>query len=374
MIFGLAPHSGQDTTTDFSGSWDCEVLDTAVASYSLQSSTKVTNSNLDDSISTANTWLARNSLNPDAEPVEFAFYSLALSEDERNATGPLYQLAVMQSDNGSIGNVENTSWAVAALATSDRQELLASAGRAVQWLATQKELGDSELALSVYAQTLYEKRFLEVQDTMGDTLPAPPTMAGQVRMDQRAPALEAPYWLGPLGMLMLTIGAVGLFARLSSEDRILTKGRHRILEYLRSEPGQDQAGIQRDLELSTGSAVYNLSVLADKGYLTVHRDGRHKRYYVNGNALRPVANGMTKYIVSALRNVNTKRMAMYLLERPGAPQKEVSERLALDPSTVHWHAERLKKVGVLSSMREGRNVAYRIERPEIICQILSFIP
>jgi len=309
-----------------------------------------------------------------AEPFKFTAELAKASSEPAKATTQLYELAFVQAENGSIGNAENTSWSAVALVAGDRPELLAAAGRAVRWLASQEALDDSELALSAYAQAIYERRYLEVRDSFGDALPRPPSMAGQARMDGRAPALEAPYWLGPLGTLLLTIGAVGLFARLRTEDRILSGARHRILEYLRNEPGQDQAGIQRDLEMSTGSAVYNLSVLSDKGYLTVHRDGRHKRYYVNGNALRPVANGMTKYIVSALRNVNTKRMAMYLLERPGAAQKEVSEGLSLDPSTVHWHAERLKKVGVLSSMREGRNVAYRIERPEIICQILSFIP
>jgi predicted transcriptional regulator len=350
------------------------VLETAVATYAIKLAAEVTNSDTSSAVSNADRWLAFNSVDSDAPPVEHAFYSLALADDAQNATARLETLSTMQTENGSIGNAENTSWAAVALSTSNDTGLLRSAGKAVQWLSSQKDLEDADLALSAYAQTVYERRCLEVRASTGNAIAQPNLIDGGAPAGAKAPTLEAPYWLGPLGTLLLTIGAVGLFARLRTEDRILTKGRHRILEYLRSEPGQDQAGIQRDLQLSTGSAVYNLNVLADKGYLTVHRDGRHKRYYVNGNALRPVANGMTKYIVSALRNINTKRMALFLLERPGAAQKEVSEGLSLDPSTVHWHAERLRKVGALSSMREGRNVAYRIERPEVILQILSFIP
>jgi len=34
----------------------------------------------------------------------------------------------------------------------------------------------------------------------------------------------------------------------------------------------------------------------------------------------------------------------------------------------------MENVGILKTMHVGRNVAYHLERPEIVHQILSFIP
>ena len=361
------------------GSWAGDGTTTALASYALQKSSTVTGTDNTAAVSEANDWLTNHSAKAEQPPIELAFASLALSDDPVNRTYNQYKLALTQTEDGNIADPETTAWAAVALTESDQPELLASAGKAVNWLAAQDGLNDSNVALAAYAQERYEQRYLEVRLSMGNCIPRPASLGPEDAYDGLPPekadtAIALPSWLSATGLAMLLIGAMGLFARMRGEKRILSGVRHRILEYLRGEPGQDQTGIQRELGLSTGSAVYNLNVLSDKGYLTVHRDGRHKRYYVNGNGLRPVANGMTKFIVSALRNVNTKRIAVYLLERPGAPQKEVSEKLQLDPSTVHWHAERLMNVGVLSSMRVGRNVAYRINRPDIIYQILSFIP
>ena len=205
-------------------------------------------------------------------------------------------------------------------------------------------MNDSNVAIANFAETTYERKYMEVRASIGDSLPVPPSMRANganpspYRITMGS-GVETPQWLGPLGLALLTLGAVGLFARLKGEERILIGLRFKILDHLRREPGQHQSAIQRAFCLSSGSAVYNLRVLEDKGYITAHRDGRHKRFYVNGNSLRPVANGMT-----------------------------------MDPSTVHWHAERLEKVGMLKTLREGRKVAYHLDRPDIIHQILAFIP
>jgi predicted transcriptional regulator len=320
-----------------------------------------------------------DSITPDIEPAELALTTLALADSGNDVSSYQTKLADAQSSNGSIGDPQTTSWAVVALTKTDKPQILAAAGNAVKWLDSQQDLNDSNIAIANFAETAYEWKYMEVRAIIGESLPVPPSMNAQAAnpspyLFKLGSGVETPQWLGPLGLALLTLGAVGLFARLKGEERILTQVRYKILDHLRKEPGQHQSGIQRAFGLSSGSAVYNLRVLEDKGYITAHRDGRHKRFYVNGNSLRPVANGMTKFIVSALRNLNTRRMALYLLDRPGAPQKELSEKLHLDPSTVHWHAERLENVGMLKTIRDGRNVAYHIDRPDIIHQILAFIP
>jgi DNA-binding MarR family transcriptional regulator len=327
----------------------------------------------------ANIWILDNVASNDSskDPGELAFTALALADTCTDVVPYQTRLAAIQSPNGSIGDPQTTAWAALALSKGDRPDILAAAGNAIGWLCSRHMLNSSAVAVASYAEKTYERRYLEVRASIGDALPAPPSMrssnggASPLKMDSRG---DTPGWLAPLGMVFLALGAVGLFARLKGEERILNRARNQILDYLRREPGQHQSGIQRALCLSSGSAVYNLRVLEEKGYINAHRDGRHKRYYVNGNSLRPVANGMTKFIVSALRNLNTRRMAVYLLGRPGAPQKELSENLHLDPSTVHWHAGRMENVGILKTMHVGRNVAYHLERPEIVHQILSFIP
>jgi DNA-binding MarR family transcriptional regulator len=370
---------GQGQGRSSAGSWNGDAVATALSSYALQKSSRVTRSNLTFSVEIANIWILDNVPSDDAaaDPAEMTFSTLALADTGRDVAPYQSRIVAAQSPNGSIGDPETTAWAAVALTKTDRPEFLAAAGNAVRWLDSQRGLNCSNVAVASYAEKTYERKYLEVNASICEKLPAPPSTnaCGDGQNPVRIGAGDkTPQWLAPLGMVFLALGAVGLFARLWGDERILNRSRNQILDYLRREPGQHQSGIQRALGLSSGSAVYNLRVLEDKGYITAHRDGRHKRFYVNGNSLRPVANGMTKFIVSALRNINTRRMAIYLLGRPGAPQKELSEKLHLDPSTVHWHAGRLEKVGILRTEHVGRNVAYHLERPEIVHQILSFIP
>ena len=366
-----------------SGSWNCSVVDTALASLAFQASDDAFGSNTTASVDKALTWLGDQvALGAVDTPLEKAVTVLTFSEAGNDTTAFSNELAAMQGEKGDFGDINTTAWAAIALSRSDNIVHLRSAGLAVDYLSTATINSDGELGMVLAAEAAYREQYVRIYGSGGPASagnnsfaqPLSPDAIGRSGSGSGPPSTPMAYEIpgGILAFLLALLAA--LFVRLKTEERVLSGVRAQLLEYLRKEPGQHQAALQRQFGLSSGSAVYNLKVLEDKGYISSHRDGRHKRFYVNGNSLRPVANGMTKFIVSALRNVNTKRMVVYLLGRPGAAQKELSESLHLDPSTVSWHAERLRKVGMLTTVRQGRSIAYHLDRPEIMHQILSFIP
>jgi predicted transcriptional regulator len=45
----------------------------------------------------------------------------------------------------------------------------------------------------------------------------------------------------------------------------------------------------------------------------------------------------------------------------------------LNPSTIHWHAERMEDVKIISKSRDGKNVRYFIEHTEIVEKVIALL-
>jgi DNA-binding transcriptional ArsR family regulator len=53
-------------------------------------------------------------------------------------------------------------------------------------------------------------------------------------------------------------------------------------------------------------------------------------------------------------------LILYLLENPGATQKELSQFARISPSSTNWHMKRLSQAGFVEARREGGFVLYTV--------------
>jgi DNA-binding transcriptional ArsR family regulator len=149
--------------------------------------------------------------------------------------------------------------------------------------------------------------------------------------------------------------------------------RGEILEFIRANPGEHMSKIKRRFNLSTSSAVHHLSILERSGNILSHKDGKFKRYFANENGYRSSIDGEYKAIFSVLKNENSRLIAMHLLSNPHSTLSEVSMVTGLNPSTVHWHAERLESVKIISKSKDGKNVRYFVENKEIVEKVVALL-
>lgn len=168
---------------------------------------------------------------------------------------------------------------------------------------------------------------------------------------------------GALGILALfapaakygfsRVVALPLYARLERQQLLDNGLRASLLEIIRREPGRSPAELAKQVPCSWSTLVYHLSVLEREGYVSKAREGRRWRFFPTGQ--------QDHSQLPALALMNNPRAARLLEEvraQPGIAQHTLSARVALSPSTVHFHMRKLLEVGVVRAERDGRVVRY----------------
>ncbi len=144
-----------------------------------------------------------------------------------------------------------------------------------------------------------------------------------------------------------------LYARLRREDILENPLRDDILEAVESSPGISASELGRRLACGWGTLVYHLTVLERMQLLSSAREGRHKRFFVQGRI-----NYSDKGAVGLLANASAKTILDAIRETPGVIQRDLGRRLSLSPGTVAWHVDRLAQAGLVVREEEGRVVRY----------------
>lgn len=316
------------------GSWNNNVTETALAVYSLKKSGYENETVIYMGVD----WLQGNrELAVSSKDISLTI--IALNEYGVNIDSYVDSLAEKQRADGSFGTVEETSWAVIALSKSKNDDVLKNRDNAMAWLKKQKTEDNRELALTTLA-------FIESNWVVEKTGPGPPVP-------------KAVYVLSIL-LFGALLAVFGLFARID-ESRVFDGVRKNIHEYIKLHPGEHLSRIMRTFKLSPSSVTHHLAVLEKTGNVISHKDDRYRRFYVNGNGYKSYTNGEDyKPVISVLKNSTSKKIALFLLSNQKTNQKLLAKKLGIHPSTVSWHAKRLRNVGLLSRRRNGKELSYTI--------------
>lgn len=144
-----------------------------------------------------------------------------------------------------------------------------------------------------------------------------------------------------------------LYARLRKEDILENPLRDDILDVVDREPGISASELGRRLSCGWGTLVYHLTVLERMQLLSSAREGRHKRFFVQGRI-----NYSDKGAVGLLANPAARTLLLAIQEHPGVIQKELARMLGLTSGTISWHVERLSSAGLVVKEEDGRAVRY----------------
>jgi len=147
--------------------------------------------------------------------------------------------------------------------------------------------------------------------------------------------------------------------------------KEQILDYIKSHPGAHLRQIKRDLGISMGTTQYHLYSLEKENRVLWQRSGIHKRFF-----LSYVFGEHQREILDILSQETERDLVFYLIQHPGASQKELSSYARISPGTVNWHMKRLISSGLIEVHRDAQLVKYSLkgESSEILNLIRSYHP
>ncbi len=153
---------------------------------------------------------------------------------------------------------------------------------------------------------------------------------------------------------LLGLGGVALLSRIPSSQIMKNGTRNAIFQIVRSDPGVSLNEIVERVGLSRNAVAYHLAVFESEKLMTSVKDGKYRRYFLNGGRY---VNG-AKDVVAAIKNDTTLDVIRYIAQNPGTIQKEVCNAVGTSPSATSWHIRRLERVGLVEKQRVANMVKY----------------
>lgn len=153
---------------------------------------------------------------------------------------------------------------------------------------------------------------------------------------------------------LLGLGGVTLLSRIPASQIMKNGSRQTIHDIVASDPGVSLNEIVDRVGLSRNAVAYHLAVFESEKVMSSVKDGKYRRYFINGGRY---VNG-AKNVVAAIKNEKTLDVIRYISEHPGVIQKDVCSAVGTSPSATSWHIRRLEKVGLVEKEREANMVRY----------------
>lgn len=132
------------------------------------------------------------------------------------------------------------------------------------------------------------------------------------------------------------------------------KNRSKILSYVSENPGCSESEILSDLGMKRGTFRYHVEKLQLSNLLIALRQGRFVNYFSKGHS-----NEKALQTVGSNTQSDTRKCVLETIcEEPGVTGKELSEKIGVDKSTIHWHITQLKDENAIRDEKDGRYRKY----------------
>jgi predicted transcriptional regulator len=140
------------------------------------------------------------------------------------------------------------------------------------------------------------------------------------------------------------------------DDLLKNENRHNILNYIYSNPGATVAEVAQKQSIERGTVKYHLYKLETEGKIVVNRMGKYSRIFRNSHA----HSDFDKVVLAHLQNQTSRSVLLLVLDQPGITNQEMAERLGLEKSAIHWHADKFLHDGLISYRQDGKFKRYFI--------------
>ena len=139
-----------------------------------------------------------------------------------------------------------------------------------------------------------------------------------------------------------------------------------ILNYINIYPGIRYRELLRLSGFGNGVLTYHLLMLERKGKIRVHRiRNKITRYY-----LTQIPDKDAK-IISSLKNKATRQLVLFILTHDMCSFSSIVECSGKAPSTISWHLNGLRDMGIVSTETRERSQLYTLVNSKEVKKILS---
>jgi len=156
---------------------------------------------------------------------------------------------------------------------------------------------------------------------------------------------------------LFLIGTGNLYFRSKRGENMV---RADLLDLITVNPGINLTSIRRELQLSQGAVSYHIMKLEKTGKIFSEKGSKERRYYPSAMGYQAAMRQARVDEIESILSNETSRSIVELLKEGPCSQNDLVGQLDISPSTVHWHMERMKKVGLISKESRGRSVFYEL--------------
>lgn len=162
------------------------------------------------------------------------------------------------------------------------------------------------------------------------------------------------FFAWPIESLLIALLAimVPLYTRLRRDDVLENYRRGMIHGFILAHPGVSFMEMKEALSISSGSLVYHLSVLQEKGQVCCRKSGTYMRYYLNGSTMSQILRlGLTDFQMEIVKLVYSKGEVS---------KQDIHKAFDTSRQTLHYNLKKLVTDGVLSSSLSKGHRVFRI--------------
>ncbi|MFI5420344.1 MAG: winged helix-turn-helix transcriptional regulator [Nitrososphaerales archaeon] len=152
----------------------------------------------------------------------------------------------------------------------------------------------------------------------------------------------------------------------TNADSLDAGNRERILQFITRHPGVHLREIKRGVNLAMGMIQYHLTVLEKDRRIVPLRSGIYKRFYPNF-----VFGDSQMVLLGALSQEVEREIILFIIQNPGATQKDIAGFANISPPTINWHMKKLISLGIVEEKHTGTFVKYWVKGDH--GQIIAFI-
>lgn len=165
--------------------------------------------------------------------------------------------------------------------------------------------------------------------------------------------------LAVMGALVAAgLGAAGfLLTSRYIEPKEALKKPQRAMLYgcIKGNPGVNLKQLSEDFDMKTSTVLWHIRKLESADLVRSQKANGLRVFY-------PVAGGIAAkqlgLAVATLSNPNATKILDFIAVNPGIAQKTLVSKLAINAGTVRWHLRKLKDMGLMAELSQGRMCTY----------------
>jgi predicted transcriptional regulator len=129
----------------------------------------------------------------------------------------------------------------------------------------------------------------------------------------------------------------------------------KVLYFIQDNPGCHLRRVKRAMNVSMGTAQYQLDKLEKMGRITSSRRGLHKYYFAAG-----LFKENEKDILEVLTHETARKILMVIIEQKSPTQTDIVNSVKISARSISWHVGRLVALKIITEIKYGKYKRYNL--------------